>query len=178
MADKATELPGCNKFDSFFTPISENDMNSILGGIHICRTRTKQAQEDRTAVDVTIRFNTTAYTPGTNVNKTMADADHVRKFQMDLYDMVEKHPHSHLFVLEHTDAAQCFAICLASLVSIFAGQGRNVMFQIVDPNYSPICGWSYRQIWRKWAAEQQKVSALMIMGAAAYMKAVAGTYHA
>ena len=172
--DKATVFPVTGAFDSFFATLSESDMKGILQCIRICKTRSKQSAEDPYAVKLASKHKTTAYVPAT-VNVEMSATDNVRKFQMDLYNEIEKHANANLFVLEYDDASQTFPICLASLMCVLAGQGRHVILEIVDKNYSPICGWSYRQIWRKWAAEQKKMSPLMVMGAAKYMKSLAAT---
>ena len=169
MVDTATVIPACGVYNSFFALLTEQEVGCILKQMRVCTKVTKQTAEDPSAHKLAVVYDMAAFAFADRT-APIANVDPMRKFQIALYKEIEQHPNSHVFILEGKRYSHLYATVMASLMCVLAGLGRNVILEIVDDEYAPICGWSKSQFFRTWAAEQKKVSAVMVMGMAKYAK--------
>ena len=174
MVDTATVIPACGVYNSFFALLTEQEVGCILQQIRVCTKVTKQTAEDPNAHKLAVVYDMTPFDFRDDTRR-IANVDPMRQFQMALYNEIEQHPDNHVFILEGRHYSHLYVTVLASLMCVLAGQGRNVILEIVDPDHVAICGWSKSQFFRTWAAEQKKVSAAMVMGMAKYVKHLAST---
>ena len=174
MVDTATVIEACDAYDSFFALLTEGEVTCILKQMRVCTKVTKQVGENTNTHRLRTRYDMGRFY-WRDEKRPMALVDPMRKFQIELYNEIEQHPQNHVFVLEGSNFSKLYTTVLASLMCVLAGQGRYVVLEIVDDAYVPICGWSKSQVFRKWAADQKKVSAVMVIGMAKYTKEVAET---
>jgi hypothetical protein len=186
--DAATVLPVNTKHNSFFGKVPPKIAQSIIRQ-YIATGNKRPHNADPQALNITDLYTRW-------IGHTGADAD-VRQFQLEFYDIIENHPDVHTFFIDANGASTMYVMCLAGLLSVYAGQQRFVRsmpfpamgngmepIELVDPSYQRMVGWSKSRVWLVYTErldrekQHEGLSALMVLGLAKQHQQLASTFDA
>jgi hypothetical protein len=169
--DDATVLPVNDKHNSFFGKVPPKIAQTIIREF-LAAGNKRPHDGDPYAQDIShlakIDMKATTY-------------DSIRKFQLQLYDAIEK-SNAHTFCIHGRGVSRLYVMCLAGLLSVYAGMSRFVRIELIDPEYKRIPGWSKSRVWLLYAEHLEKernkegLSALMVMGQANLHRQLAATF--
>ena len=171
--DDATILPVNNKYNSYFAKVEPQVAKTIIREC-IAAGNKRPHDADPAAHDLSALL---AASSGGDLDT----GDAMRKFQLSLYDAIEK-SEAHTFFITGKGASRLYVMCLAGLLSVYAGMKRFVRIELVDPEYVRIPGWSKSRIWLVYVDHLEKernkegLSALMVLGQANLHRQLASTF--
>jgi hypothetical protein len=171
--DDATILPVNNKYNSYFAKVEPQVAKTIIREC-IAAGNKRPHDADPAAHDLSALL---AASSGGDLDT----GDAMRKFQLSLYDAIEK-SEAHTFFITGKGASRLYVMCLAGLLSVYAGMKRFVRIELVDPEYVRIPGWSKSRIWLVYVDHLEKernkegLSALMVLGQANLHRQLANTF--
>jgi hypothetical protein len=172
--DDATILPVNNKYNSYFAKVEPKVAKTIIREC-IAAGNKRPHDADPAAHDLSALL---AASSGGDLDT----GDAMRKFQLSLYDAIEKSEAHTFFITGKGASSRLYVMSLGGLLSVYAGMKRFVRIELVDPEYVRIPGWSKSRIWLVYVDHLEKernkegLSALMLLGQANLHRQLASTF--